>query len=164
MYSVQKAKVDEVPEIKQVLKETWIDTYGSYYSQDTIDEITSSWHDPKLLKEQIENPEVYFAVAKDEQGKVVGTTTAREIETEGRIMLDRLYVLPTFQGKGIGKALLESVIEHFKGLKEMFVDVEELNKGAIDFYKKQGFEVYDDDSEEVIGGKKFKVIEMVKRF
>jgi ribosomal protein S18 acetylase RimI-like enzyme len=78
-------------------------------------------------------------------------------------MLDRLYVLPSYQGQGVGKSLLESVIEHFKGLKEMFVDVEELNKGAIEFYKRQGFSAYD-DSEELIGGKKFKVIEMIRRF
>lgn len=162
MFTIQKANINEVPEIKKLLKSTWIDTYGSYYSPESIEEITSSWHDPKLLAAQIQNPEYYFATAKSEEGNLVGIITARRIENEQTLQLDRLYILPKYQGKGIGKQLLNKALTAFDGITTVFLEVEAMNKNAIDFYLKQGFEQYD-ESEETIGNKKFKVIEMVMK-
>lgn len=161
MFLIEKAKPEEILEIKQLLKDTWVSTFGTYYSAEMIEEITSSWHDPKRLSEQIQNPDCYFAVARDNAGRIMGIVTARRIENNQTLQLDRLYVLPAFQGKGIGKELLHRASHAFEGVATIFLDVEAKNTKAIEFYKKQGFEEYD-ESEETIGDKSFKVIEMKK--
>ncbi|MBI2029536.1 GNAT family N-acetyltransferase [Candidatus Gottesmanbacteria bacterium] len=162
MFTVEKAKVEQVNEIKALLKHTWINTYHSYFSAETIEVVTSTWHDPELLKQQIQNPKVYFAVAKDENEKIVGIITARRIENNETLQLDRLYILPSHQNKGIGKMLFNKTLVEFKGIKTVFVDIEEMNQKAIEFYRKQGFEDYD-SSVEKIGDKTFKVKKMIKR-
>lgn len=138
MFTVQKATVDEVPEIKAVLKATWVDAYGKYYPQKTIDEITSVWHSIENLTNQVQNPDIYFAVAKDETGKIVGITDVRKIDNE-TLMLDRMYILPSWQGKGIGKLLMHAALTSFPGINTVFLEVESQNKNAIGFYEKQGF-------------------------
>lgn len=54
--------------------------------------------------------------------------------------VEMLFVLPDYFGKGIGKALLQHGIEIEKIL---FVDVNEQNQSAYEFYKHMGFVVYE---------------------
>jgi hypothetical protein len=78
MIAVERAKPEDVDSIKRVLSETWMDTYGDYLSRSTIEHVTANWHDPNLLRSQIENPAGYFAVAKDE-GRVIGLVTVGSV-------------------------------------------------------------------------------------
>lgn len=149
MITVSQATAEEVPEIKAVLKNTWVDTYGKYYPSDIIDEITSVWHSVENLTNQVQNPLVYFAVAKDDSGKIVGITTSRKTEGDHTIMLDRLYILPSFQGQGVGKALMGAALTFFFGIKTAFLEVESMNEKAIGFYEKQGFVFYEKAEEKL---------------
>jgi len=56
--------------------------------------------------------------------------------------LHKLYVLPTQQGKGTGKALLNYILDEIKqaGATILELNVKRDNP-AIDFYKKQGFKI-----------------------
>lgn len=54
--------------------------------------------------------------------------------------VEMLFVLPDYFGKGIGKALLQHGIEIEK---IRFVDVNEQNPSAYEFYKHMGFVVYE---------------------
>ena len=46
MITGQPAEVDEVQEIKKVLSETWIDTYGPFLPAEVIEKVTTLWHRP----------------------------------------------------------------------------------------------------------------------
>jgi ribosomal protein S18 acetylase RimI-like enzyme len=56
--------------------------------------------------------------------------------------LHKLYLLPSSQGRGQGKLLLEAVVEKAKESLSLNIslNVNKLNS-AIDFYKKLGFEI-----------------------
>ena len=70
--TVQPAKEDDVKQIKQVLSETWIDTYHSFIPVEVIHKITALWHSPETLAAEIETENVYFALAKDENSAILG--------------------------------------------------------------------------------------------
>ena len=76
MITVQPAGIEEALEIKQVLSETWIDTYGPFLPADVIQKVTALWHSPETLAAEIENPRVYFGLAKDERNAILGLVTA----------------------------------------------------------------------------------------
>ena len=61
MGSIERANVKDVPEIKQVLSETWRATYSSFLSQATINTVTSVWHSPDQLAAEIQNPRIFLA-------------------------------------------------------------------------------------------------------
>ena len=57
--------------------------------------------------------------------------------------LQKLYVLPTEQGKGTGKILIAEVINLAKQAKGKVIELNVNRKNtAFNFYKKLGFEIY----------------------
>lgn len=65
-------------------------------------------------------------------GKVVGVVSSSADCIEG------LFVLPEFWGRGIGTELLNSAMS---GKDELFLQVYADNERAINFYRKNGFEI-----------------------
>ena len=53
--------------------------------------------------------------------------------------IEMLLVKPEFLGKGVGKALLLFAIEKYSAV---WVDINERNKKALEFYKHMGFSVF----------------------
>ena len=161
MVKIERAKVEEAQEIKQVLSETWVDTYGLFLSQETIRKVTSAWHDPKLLTLQIQDPGIFFGVAEDENDRILGLVTARKRGTD-TVVISRLYVHPQHQRKGIGSRLLEESVLAFSGVRRIQLEIEEQNHKGLAFYLKQGFKEIG-RKEERIEDEVLKVIEMEKR-
>ena len=150
MAKIERAAAQDVPTIKEVLRAAWHDTYASLLPKAAIESITSQWHAPELLTEQIQNPEIYFAIARD--GAVVaGVITARK--QDDAIVVGRLYVLPQYQRRGIGRQLLESSYGAFRGAQRVRLTVEAENRKGVSFYAKQGFRETARISEEVAGAR-----------
>ena|SRR5689334_19667521 len=140
--------MQDVLAIKDVLRETWRDTYVSFLSEAAIETITSQWHAPERLTEQLQNPEIYFAVARV-GGVVGGVVTARK--QDDAIVVDRLYVRPQYQRRGIGRQLSESSYRAFRGVERVRLSVEAENRKGVAFYAKQGFRETARNSEDVAG-------------
>ena len=69
--------------------------------------------------------------------KIVGV--CRIVLHEDKNQLQAIYVLPEYQGKGIGYALWQEAKKSFDSKKETIVQVAIYNKNAIAFYEKLGF-------------------------
>lgn len=132
MISIHRAQVEDIMTIKKLLYETWVDTYGSYLSPQTIEEATSVWHYPDKLLKHILQPDSFMAVAKD-KGKIVGVTSARKID-EKTILMHQLYVHPGYQQKA----------------ESLKTEVEEKNKKGLSFYLKKGFREVGRKDEKVV--------------
>ena len=90
------------------------------------------------LRESFAKPDAHFFVAREEQ-RIIGYISAEIIIDEGYIM--NIAVIPGFRGRGVGKALVRHMIEHFKNdLKFITLEVRASNVAAISLYKKLGFE------------------------
>jgi ribosomal-protein-alanine N-acetyltransferase len=85
------------------------------------------------------NPEEF--IVAEENGKVVGYTIGQLKNDSAEII--SLAVAPNWRKKGIGKALTEFLINHFRGkkIKEIFLHVRTKNEVATSFYQNLGFEV-----------------------
>lgn len=57
------------------------------------------------------------------------------------IYIGNLCVAPRFRGKGVGKALLRFVIEKYSERADIFLDVLEYNRSAVELYRFFGFSV-----------------------
>lgn len=150
MVNIERANVKDVPEIKQVLSETWRATYSSFLSQATINTVTSVWHSPNQLAVEIQNPHIFFGVAKTSDGAIIGLTTMGQI-TDDLIVLSRLYVHPQYQGQGIGSRLLQAGITAFPTARTIRLEVEENNHLAYTFYYHHGFRDTESKVERVEG-------------
>ena len=161
MITVQPAEVDEVQEIKQVLSETWIDTYGPFLPAEVIQKVTTLWHSPETLAAEIENPRVFFNVAKDEHGAILGLVTAGRPSDE-IVSVGRLYVRPGHQRQGIGGELMDACMSAFPEAQRLRLEVEAQNEKGMAFYRKQGFEEVS-RKEEKIEETTLEVVEMERQ-
>ena len=160
MVVIEPAEAIDVPEIKQVLSQTWLDTYGHFLSRSTIQTVTTVWHAPELLAAQIKNPDILFRLAKDETGAIVGLITAHQND-QGSLIINRLYVRPQSQRQGVGYQLLNEIIRVYPQAKKVQLAVEAQNEKGVRFYQKQGFAEVGRSTEQ-IEGETLDVIHMAK--
>jgi ribosomal protein S18 acetylase RimI-like enzyme len=137
MIAIERAKSEDVDQIKRLLSETWVDTYAASLSPATIEQVTTHWHDPQLLRSQIEKPGDYFAVAKDE-GRIIGLITA-VLVGKSELYISRLYVHPEYQRQGVGSTLLNAAIASYPDAKSIRLEVERQNAKGHSYWRKQQF-------------------------
>lgn len=140
--------LDSVPEDAEgtinVYYKTWLDTYPNEKLDITREDIENSYKDAfspgeiKKLKDKIEHLDknTRRLVAKNGD-KIVGVATA--VIKEDNNELRTIYVLPEYQGRGIGKKLWMETKKFFDPTKDIVVNVVTYNQNTIEFYKKLGF-------------------------
>lgn len=146
--------------IRSVSERTWPSTYGHIISQEQIDFMLDwMYSDVSLEKQMNAGCAFYIASIKKEDGQwdAVGfcsvspddekeekkeeeNNSTEKVEGAKAHKLNKLYVLPSAQGAGAGKALLNQAIDVAKvaGSSSLFLQVNKLNT-AYTFYLKQGF-------------------------
>lgn len=159
MIQIDKVKPDEIDKVKELLSYTWKATYGKYYLPTIIEKITAERHNSKLLSRQANDPNTYFASAK-ENGKIVGLITIYKKNKE-TASLERIYVHPEAQGKGIGSLLMDSAFKYFPNIKRVTANCEKQNTNSCRFYLKKGFKKIM-EKEEVVEGTKMTTVEFEK--
>ena len=135
--------------IRSVSERTWPSTYGHIISQAQIDFMLDwMYSDASLEKQMNSGCEFYIASIKNSNvyngdWDAVGfcsVSPEEEDSNEKAHKLNKLYVLPSAQGTGAGKALLNKCIEVAKaaGSSSLFLQVNKENN-AYSFYLKHGF-------------------------
>ncbi|HRY62766.1 MAG TPA: GNAT family N-acetyltransferase [Candidatus Paceibacterota bacterium] len=130
---------------KNVFYQTWLTTYPNKEVGVTVEDVEDRYKDrfsEKELarrKDRLANPpsNEIFLVAK-EGDEVVGACV---LTKRGNFnQLQAIYVLPEYQGRGIGKMLWSEALNFFGTEKDIVVEVATYNTNAIEFYKKLGFQ------------------------
>ena len=134
--------------IRSISERTWPSTYGHIISQEQIDFMLEWMYSDASLEKQM-NTGCEFFIA-NLNGDDVGFCSVSPEEEENNSTekvagakphkLNKLYVLPSAQGTGAGKALLNKSIEVAKasGSSSLFLQVNKQND-AYTFYLKHGF-------------------------
>jgi len=139
--------------IRSVSERTWPSTYGHIISQEQIDFMLDWMYSDESLEKQMDSGCVFYIASikkENEQWEAVGfcsvspeeeeNNSTEKVEGSKAHKLNKLYVLPSAQGTGAGKALLNKSIEVVKaaGSSSLFLQVNKLNT-AYSFYLKHGF-------------------------
>lgn len=90
------------------------------------------------IQEKLTSPSYKLFTAKQEGGLVIGYISGEVINTK-TFEIRSLFVDPHYQGVGVGTKLMHEIAREF-GNKEAYLFVIEGNQGAINLYKKFGFD------------------------
>jgi GNAT superfamily N-acetyltransferase len=127
--------------IRSVSERTWPSTYGHIISQEQINFMLDWMYSDDSLATQM-NTGCEFYIANMNGSDIGFCSVSEEEEDSNKVAhkLNKLYVLPSAQGTGAGKALLNKCIEVAKaaGSRSLFLQVNKLNT-AYSFYLKHGF-------------------------
>ncbi len=139
---ITEATVNDVTGISEVQKETWLSTFPNEKYNITREDILSedffSKNRIEKRKEIISDSKsnTKFWVAKSD-AKVIGYCCARKLDDHNKIR--SIYILPAFQGKGIGQKLMSKMFEWLNPTKPTKLTVAVYSDKAIAFYEKLGF-------------------------
>ena len=137
-FLIRPARREELALVREVLVETWHDTYDAIYGVARVTEITNEWHALERLARGLDREAHAFLVAEAADGSLLGTASAT-LGGGGLVTLGRLYVRPAHQGQGVGALLLRASEAWFPQGSRMRLEVETKNAKARRFYAKHGF-------------------------
>jgi GNAT superfamily N-acetyltransferase len=150
---IRPATLSDRALIRSISERTWPSTYGHIISQEQIDFMLDWMYSDESLEKQMDSGCVFYIASikkENEQWEAVGfcsvspeeeeNNSTEKIEGSKAHKLNKLYILPSAQGTGAGKALLNKSIEVVKaaGSSSLFLQVNKLNT-AYSFYLKHGF-------------------------
>lgn len=141
MILLRRAKAQEMPIVEDLARRIWPDTYGEYISKEQIHYMLNLMYNQGELLAQLEKGYIFLMAA--EEDKDVGFACYSITDTVNNVYkLHKIYVLPEMQGKGVGKILMNEVVNLAKrnGGKSLELNVNKNNK-AKDFYIKSGFKI-----------------------
>ena len=104
--------------------------------QITLEIQQNPWSQSEIFSE-IEQENPYSAVIEGENGKPIAYFFVRETGPDVEIML--VGVSRSYQRQGIGRHFILDLIKQRVHQGEIFLEVSDLNWGAIGFYKSLGF-------------------------
>jgi ribosomal protein S18 acetylase RimI-like enzyme len=141
MLTIKKATAQDIPLIRELCFKVWPQTYASILSQDRIDYMLEYMYSRASLEKQINSGSQFIFVYDDEEP--VGFA-AYLPKGHGIYKLDKIYILPSQQGKGTGRFVIDFVIGEIrqKGATTLQLQVNRNNKAKA-FYEKLGFVVID---------------------
>lgn len=143
MLHIQIATVSDIAAIQYIANTTWEITYKKILSKEQMSYMLNWMYNSETLTEQITSKHTTFFVAKNKNisPEIIGFAALSE-EDNLTIKLQKLYILPNMQNIGLGKALLQTIIDfsNNKGASKIQLQVNR-NNAATDFYKKFGFAI-----------------------
>ncbi|MEZ4798698.1 MAG: GNAT family N-acetyltransferase [Flavobacteriales bacterium] len=137
------ANTSDIPLIQELNLQVWPQTYREILSEEQINYMLEMMYSEASLKRQMEEEGCVFILMYD-GNTPIGFASYSEIEPH-EFKLHKIYVLPTIQGIGAGKSLLENVISEVKKQngKSLSLNVNRFNK-AKTFYDRMQFKVVEE--------------------
>jgi ribosomal protein S18 acetylase RimI-like enzyme len=139
---IRRAQLHELPILESLARQIWPSTYAHIISQAQIDFMLNWMYSFAALKTQFEAGHEFFilqAAGLDSGFMALESVKLGELS---ELKINKLYVLPSLQGKGAGRALINKAIERAKAnqASSIFLQVNKANE-AKNFYLKLGFEI-----------------------
>jgi ribosomal protein S18 acetylase RimI-like enzyme len=146
MIIIRRATKDEVSDLQNLNDEIFMD--NAQYDSDLDLTWAQGAKGKEYFTQLVNNPEALCLFAENE-GKKIGYLAASpkiiDYRNSRYFEIENMGVTPEYRSKGIGKMLMQECFAwaKSKGFQKAFVTSYSKNIGAVDFYKKNGFEEID---------------------
>lgn len=148
--AIREAAEADIEAIRRIAQKSWSTDYPDILSRETAESSVDEWYAPGELRSELSHPRSILAVAETDGG-VVGFVHAVTGDELGHVL--RLYVAPDHRRQGIGRRLLDHVVDAMAGLgfDRVAALVLAENDPGVEFYRSLGFQTVD-EAETRIGG------------
>lgn len=141
MILLRTAKEQDLPVIAKIASITWEPTYVPIIGREQVDYMLEKMYSNGALLGQLMKGDIFLIATMN--GKDVGFASYAVLDDGDHVYkLHKLYVLPEMHGKGIGKFLINEVVNKVRhaGGKKLQLNVNRANI-AREFYESAGFKI-----------------------
>lgn len=147
---IRKANIIDIDLIVKLGIQTQLETFQKDNKPEVLEAYIVENFNPKIIKNELKDENsAYFITEKDDIA--IGFVKMRrdndaenKLAGENAIELQRIYIVESEKGKGFGKLQLEFCenIAKTEGYDIIWLGVWEKNHFAMEFYKRNGFEMF----------------------
>ncbi|MGI4872352.1 MAG: GNAT family N-acetyltransferase [Janthinobacterium lividum] len=135
---IKPATEQDIPTIIGLAEATWEPTYRFIISKEQIDYMYRVIYTPASLRRQMRDQHHTFLLAFVD-GQASGFASYSE-KPDKVYHLNKIYVLPSLQGQGLGQQLLHAVVEAVRQAGGTLLELNvNRHNPALAFYERQGF-------------------------
>ena len=130
---------DDFPVVRNILLTTWKDTYSFIPEKDIVSYFEDFYGEDRLI--EILNDPFSKGIIAEVNSVPAGWLKLFENLINKKFFVSSLYILPGFQGYGLGKKLLNEAysIAKEKHFSKVWLGVMKQNTKALEWYKNLGF-------------------------
>jgi ribosomal protein S18 acetylase RimI-like enzyme len=131
---------------------TFYETFRPFNTEEDMNAYISKAYNEVVVLANLQNPQIKYAIAFDGDtaiGYIKLLLDATHPKLIGKtIELEKIYVLQSYLGTGAGKELMHYALNlaRNENALHLFLGVWNENERAVAFYRKAGFEVFDNRS------------------
>ena len=127
--------------VESLAKEIWEQHYLPIIGQAQVDYMLNKYQSVDAISQSIKDGYVYYIAYYED--KPCGYSAI--VQDEG-ILLSKFYVKKSLRGKGLGKAMLNSIYTYAAGnnLNRIWLTCNKYNSKSLNIYKKLGFIIIDE--------------------
>lgn len=147
---VTPVTLDDLSKLQQIGKQTFHETFAETNTEEDMQEyLRKSFSDEQVTSELTNSESAFYFATLD--NRVIGYLKLNfgqaqtEINDPNSLEIERIYVLKEFQGRKVGQLLYNKALSvaRERNFEYLWLGVWEKNEKAIQFYKKNGFEQFD---------------------
>jgi len=152
MTSIRSLSLDEMSHVQALAHKIWPVAYKEILSQKQLDYMLNWMYSIESLTQQIEEGHHYFGIFGTSE--MVGFLDVQPNHPDEKALkLNKIYVLPSYHGRGFGFQLMQFAIDFAKKKEQntISLQVNRFNK-AKDFYTKIGFTIKEEKDFDIGNG------------
>lgn len=146
--SIRSMKESDIGDVRAVAHASWHASYDGIIPVAIQNQFLTTAYGEVMMRRRLEHAAMFVAEAAS---GTVGFANFSRVRNDGTAELAAIYLLPNYQGLGIGTALLRAGIERLAGAHELTAQVERDNASGRAFYEARGFETKDEFDENFEG-------------
>lgn len=150
--------------IQSIAQTTWPVTYGQLLPAGQLEYMLDLIYSEESIKQQMER-EHQFSIGYHAGEPLGFASVEKQYKSPANFMIHKLYILPSFQGKGIGKVFLDylTVLARQTAHDTLMLKVFVKNQNAIRFYQHLGFHSIGEEVSELGKGYTVKDYVLIKK-
>ena len=147
----RKATLDDIETIQQIVAITWPVTYGTIVSPEQLNYMIALLYSHDAMKKQMESLQQFIML--EENGEAIAFASYSLTDQPNIYKLNKLYALPSQQGKGTGKNFIHYILNEITalGATALQLNVNRFNK-AKNFYEHLGFVIIKEEDVDIGNG------------
>ena len=145
-FHIRKLTIDDLPLMQYIGRATYEPYYPHVWKPGGLDWYMEKCFGTKALMADFAEPDKEYLLASDPEGqmigflKVISHKQAPGTAIINAFYLEKIYLMPAFFGKGVGRQLIEWVADKARGLGREAVWLEVMKTGPVKAYERAGFE------------------------
>ena len=143
---IRRVKSSDVPELSAVARKTYSEAFGHTMTPEELESELEATRSEEYFNGIIDTDEILVAVI---DGRLAGYIHVCDVRYDPKSIaytkrdqaIHAIYVHSDYQGKGVGRALMDAAFQspRITSAENVFIDVFEENTRALNFYHSYGF-------------------------